>query len=109
MTSAPRRIPSRVRAAASAGFRCGNGVSAAVTTSNAATFRREPLQQTRLVLDAALLQHIAAGVVARRRCLDCAQRDGPAQGRKLAAGEVAAEIGGREREAAVGEVHGAGR
>ena len=74
-----------------------------------AAFRREPLQQTRLVLDAALSQHVASRIVVRRGRLDSAQRDGPAQGRQMAAGEVAAEIGGREREAAVGEAHGAGR
>ena len=74
-----------------------------------APFRREPLQETLLVLDAALLQNVAAGVVVRRRPFEPAQRDGPAQGRQVTAGEVAAEIGGREREPAVGEAHGTGR
>ena len=71
--------------------------------------RREPLQQTPLVLDAALPQHVATGVVIRGRRPDLPQRDAPAQGRQMAAGEVAAEVCGREREPAVGEAHGAGR
>ena len=59
------------------------------------------------MLDPALLQHVGARVVVGGRRLDLAERDGAAQARQVAAGEVAAEIGGREREPAVGVVHGA--
>ena len=61
------------------------------------------------MLDAALSQHFGAGIVVRRRRLKLTECDGPAQAREVAAGEMAAEVGGRERELAVGMAHGAGR
>ena len=67
----------------------------------------EPLQQTLLVLDAALPQHVRARVVVGRRPLDLAERDGAAQARQVAAGEVAAQIGGRERQPPALVSHGA--
>ena len=76
---------------------------------DAAAVGRELFQQALLVLDPALLQNLSARVVVRRRRLDLAARDGAAQARQVAAGEVAAEIGGRELQPAVGVAHRAGR
>ncbi len=67
----------------------------------------EPLQQVLLVLDPALPQHVGARVVVGLRPLELAQRDGAAQARQVAAGEVAAQIGGRERQPAGRMAHGA--
>ena len=74
-----------------------------------AAFGPEPLHEPPLVLHAALPQHVAAGIVVRRRRLDLAERDGPVESRQVAAREVAGEIGGRERKPAGGAPHGIGR
>ena len=67
----------------------------------------EPLQQALLVLDAALPQHLGARIVVGRRPLDLAERDRAAQARQVVAGEVVAQIGGRERQPAALVTHGA--
>lgn len=74
-----------------------------------AAFRREPFQQTALVLDPALLQDLRAGVVVRRRPLDLPERGGAAQARQVGAGEMAAQVGGGEQESAGRVAHRAGR
>ena len=67
---------------------------------------RQLIQEALLVLDAALSQHLRAGIVVRRR-LELPECDAPAQAREVIAGEMAAQVGGREREPAVGMAHGA--
>ena len=71
--------------------------------------RREAIQETLLVLDAALSQHIGAWVVVQRRRLELPECDGSPQAREVAAADMSAEVGGRERELAIGVAHGAGR
>ena len=70
---------------------------------------RELFQEPLFVLDAALSEHVGARVVVRRRRIDLPERHGAAQARQVAAGEVAAEVGGREGEPAVGATHRARR
>lgn len=72
-----------------------------------AAFPCEPFQQPLFVLDPALFQHVGTRVVVRRRRLGLPERDRAAQARQMMAGEVAAEVGGGERESAVGVAHGA--
>ena len=61
------------------------------------------------MLDAALSQHIGAWVVVQRWRVDLPECDGAAQAREVGADEMAPEVGGRERELAIGVAHGAGR
>ena len=98
-----------MRVAAGAAYPCENGVSDGMIVLDGAPGRREPIQETLLVLDAALFQHLGAWVVVRPRRLDLPECDGAAQACEVAAGEMTAEVGGRERELAVGMAHGAGR
>ena len=61
------------------------------------------------MLEAALPQDLGAWVVVRRRRLQLPECDATAQAREVVAGEMPAEIGGREQKLAVGMAHGAGR
>ena len=70
-----------------------------------ASVGRELFQEPLFVIETALSQHLGARVVVRGRRIDLAERDGAAQARQVAAGEVAAEVGGREGESAGGVAH----
>ena len=69
----------------------------------------ETLAQALLVLEAALAQDPGAWVVVRRRRLQLPECDATAKAREVVAGKMAAEVGGREQELAVGMAHGARR
>ena len=71
--------------------------------------RREAIQETLLMLKAALSQYLGAGIVVRRPRFELPECDGQAQPREVATGQMATEVRGREREPAVGVAHGAGR
>ena len=102
-------MASLVRVAAITASRCENGVSDGVIVFDEVALRREAIQETLLVLDAALSQHIGAWVVVQRRRLELPECDGSPQAREVAAADMSAEVGGRERELAIGVAHGAGR
>ena len=71
--------------------------------------RREPPEETPLVLHAALCQNLGSWVVVQRLRLEFPQCDCATQAREVAAGEIAAEVRGREPEPAVGMAHGTAR
>lgn len=59
------------------------------------------------MLYAALSQYLGAGIVVRRRRLQLPECDATTQLREVIAGEMAAQVGGHERQLAVGLAHGA--
>lgn len=61
------------------------------------------------MLEAALPQDLSAWIVVRRRRLQLPECDAAPQPREMVAGDVAAEVGGREHELAVGIAHGTKR
>ena len=67
-----------------------------------ASVRRQLIPEALLVLEAALSQHLGAGIVVRQRRHELPARNAPAQTREVIEGEMAAQVGCRERELAVG-------